>query len=155
MKIKKGKEHITFQQAVKQTSDVAAGFQTRLKALGKYHTKIQVTDGSLLNGSIDIDDCTKKKYPDENRWDYALAYNETIYFVEIHSANTSEVSVVLKKHEWLKNWLNQHAPLINQLKKAKPAYYWIGSNNFNILRSSPQYRRIAQANLMPVSRLQL
>ena len=155
MKIKREKEHITFEQAVKQTPDVSVGFQTGLKALGKYHAKVQVTDGSLLNGSIDIDDCTRKKYPNENRWDYAFAYNEIVYFIEVHSVNTSEVSIVLKKHEWLKKWLNQHAPLINQLKKAKPAYYWISSNNFNILRSSPQYRRIAQANLIPVSQLRL
>ena len=146
---------MTFQQAVEQTPDVATGFQAGLGALGKYRTRIQPTDERFLNGSIDIDSCTREKYPNENRWDYALGYNEVVYFIEVHSANTSEVSVVLKKQEWLKNWLNLKAPLINKLKKAQPAFYWISSNNFNILKSSPQYRRIAQAKLIPFTQLRL
>ena len=155
MKIKKEKEYITFKQAVKQTPDVANGFYSGLEALGKYRTKIQATDEQLLNGSINIDVCTMRKYPDENRWDYAIAYNEFVYFVEVHPANTKEVSVVLKKRQWLKDWLNKEAKLINQLEKAQPAYYWIRSNNFNILKSSPQYRCLAQAKLIPITQLQL
>ena len=146
---------MTFQQVVVQTPDVAIGFRAGLGALGKYRAKVQPIDERLLSGSVDLDDCTKKKYPNANRWDYALAYNEIVYFIEVHSANTSEVSVVLKKLGWLRKWLSLDAPLINQLKKAQPAYYWISSNNFNILKSSPQYRRIVQAKLVPITQLQL
>ncbi|MDR0845136.1 MAG: hypothetical protein LBN71_07930, partial [Tannerella sp.] len=87
-------------------------------------------------------------------WDYAFAYDKEVYFVEIHSANTGQVAVVLKKLRWLKDWLNYHAQEINKLK-AKTPYYWIQSNNWAIPKTSPQYRQIAQAQLVPIRRLEL
>jgi hypothetical protein len=155
MKTEKKTGYITFQQAIEQTPDVAVGFKFGLEALGNHRTKILLTNEQFLNGSIDIDTCTKKKYPDANRWDYALSYNELVYFVEIHPAKTSEVSIVLKKQKWLKDWLNNNAPLINQLKKAQPAYYWISTKNIKILKTSPQYRQLTLANLQPKNQLAL
>ena len=67
---------------------------------------------------------------------------------------TSEVGVVLKKLQWLKDWLNNKAPNINRLKAQTP-YYWIQSNNFAIPKTSPQYKRITQAQLKPIKQLVL
>ena len=91
------KQTLTFEQAVKATPDVENGYKTGLGALGQYKNKINATNTRLLNGSVDIDACTTEKYPNANRWDYALAYNQKVYFVEVHSANTSEVSTVKRK----------------------------------------------------------
>ena len=143
------KQKLTFKEAVQATPDVQNGYQKGLLALGQYAAKISAKDTSLLDGSVDIDTCTTKKYPLGNRWDYALSYNQKVYFVEVHSANTSEVSTMLKKLQWLKDWLNQKAPEINLLPKMQPAYYWIQSGNFNILKESSQYRQIVQAKLKP------
>jgi hypothetical protein len=108
---------MTFKEAVETTPEVATGFQSGLTALdSKYKAKISVLDTRLLEGSVDIDLCTTAKYPNDNRWDYAFAYDKKVYFVEVHTANTSEVSVVLKKLQWLKDWLNNKAPNINRLK---------------------------------------
>ena len=148
------KQTLTFQQAIKATPDVANGYQTGLGALGQYSKKISATNPRLLNGSIDIDACTTAKYPNENRWDYALAYSQKVYFVEVHSASTSQVSVVFRKLQWLKDWLNSEAPEINKLKAQQP-YYWIMTNNNRILRGSSQARQISQAGLNPISQLNL
>jgi hypothetical protein len=146
---------MTFRQAAEGTPDVAGGYQSGLSALGQYSRKVSCKNPRLLEGSIDIDTCTEKKYPTDNRWDYALSYSQKIYFVEVHPANTSEIDAVLKKLQWLKSWLELHAPKINQLSKAQPAFYWIQSGGFAILKNSPQFRRIIQNNLKPTSQLLL
>jgi hypothetical protein len=145
---------MTFKEAVETTPDIATGFQTGLTALGRYKVKISISNTRLLEGSVDIDSCTTAQYPNNNRWDYAFAYNKEIYFIEVHSAYTGEVDVVLKKLQWLKDWLNNKAPNINRLK-AKMPYYWIQSNGFAIPKTSPQYKRITQARLKPIPRLSL
>jgi hypothetical protein len=152
MKIRKP---MTFKQAVEQTPDVANSYQSGLSALGQYATKVSYKDSRLLEGSVDIDTCTTFKYPNDNRWDYVLAYNQKVYFVEVHSANTSQVITVIRKLQWLKNWLNFNAPIINQLPKAQPAYYWIQSGSFAIPKNSPQYRKVIQNRIKPISLLLL
>jgi hypothetical protein len=145
-----------FQTAVENTPDVATCFQVGLRALGQHSQKIALDDTSLCEGSLDIDGCTTRLYPNENRWDYALSYNSEVFFVEVHTANTTEVSTVLRKLQWLKDWLVSEAPEINALKATKHfPYYWIQSSGFDILKTSPQYRRIVQAGLKPIARLNL
>jgi hypothetical protein len=152
--IEMAKQALSFKQAVEATQEIADGYRTGLSALGQYSNKIIVANTRLLNGSVDIDACTVVKYPNENRWDYALAYRQEVYFVEVHSANTSQVSTVLRKLQWLKDWLNSAAPEINKLKAQHP-YYWIMSNKYNILNVTSQARRIAQKGLKPIPCLNL
>ena len=148
------KRTLTFKQAVEVTPDIENGYKIGLSALGQYSNKIKAANTRLLNGSVDIDTCTTAKYPNENRWDYVLAYSQKVYFVEVHSANTSQVSTVLRKLQWLKDWLNSCAPEINKLKAQQP-YYWVMSNNNRILSGSTQARQISQAGLKPISYLNL
>lgn len=147
---------MTFKKAVEDTPDVATNFRTGLSALGTHSSKVTVSDTTQLQGSIDIDSSTTAKYPQANRWDYAFGYRGEAFFIEVHSANTSEVSTVLKKLQWLKGWLNDQAPEINKLKaKNLPPFYWIQSKGFAILKTSPQYRTAAQNKIMPIIKLTL
>lgn len=144
----------SFKEAVSDTPDVAHCYQSGLQALSKFfRAKIQATDTNKLGGSVDLDECVKHIYPNENRWDYILGYSGMAYFIEFHSANTGEVSVMLNKLSWLKNWLHTHAPEINKIKATQSAFIWIQSNGNHILKNSSQERRIAQAGLRPVSKL--
>lgn len=156
MKNKKATSTMTFKQAVEATPDVATGFRTGLSALDKYSSKISVSDTHLLQGSLDIDTCTTAKYPNSNRWDYVFAYKSEAFFIEVHSANSSEVRTVLKKLQWLKDWLHQEAPEINRLKaKSQPSFYWIQSKGFAIPKTSPQYRAAESVGLKPIAKLNL
>ncbi len=144
----------TFKQAVLATPDVATGFKSGLTALGKNSNKVHVNKTNLIQGSIDIDTCTIEKYPNANRWDYAFAYNTEVFFVEVHSAYSAEVSVVLNKLRWLKDWLRNHAPEIEKLKaKSIAPFYWIQSKGFDIPKTSPQYRAAVGAGLKPIGKL--
>ena len=87
-KIKKAKANV-FKIAVEKTSDIANCYQTGLQGLGKYSQKIELSETNQCLGSVDIDLCTKAKYPESNRWDYALCYKKEVFFVEVHGAKTA------------------------------------------------------------------
>jgi hypothetical protein len=156
MKNRKGVAQMTFKEAVEATSDVATCYKQGLSAFGAYSNRIEVLDTMKLQGSVDIDLCTMTKYPNDNRWDYAFAYKGEVFFVEVHSANTSEVKTMLRKLQWLKDWLNLEAPEINKLKaKSAVPFVWIQSKNFQIPKSSPQYFAAKSKGLIPLRRLKL
>lgn len=157
MKKKKPRPRISnkFKEAVESTPDIKECYQTGLQAMGAYSSKVELSDNRECNGSLDIDNCIRKNYPTSNRWDYAFSYKSVAYFVEVHSAETNEVSTVLAKLQWLKDWLKSSAPELLKLKAKKTPYYWIQSGRFNILKNSRQYRQAAQNGILPISKLYL
>lgn len=147
---------MTFKEAVEQTAEISPCFQSGLKALGSNSKKIALSKTSHCEGSVDLDSCLSKMYPQSNRWDYCFAYKGEVFFVEVHSAITSEVSTVLNKLTWLKKWLKDTAPELNNLKAtSKTPYYWIQTSSFDILPQSKQYRQAIQAGIKPIARLEL
>jgi len=145
----------TFKEAVDETPDLTNSYKFGLQAFGRHSEKIIVQETNRIDGSVNIDEVTKSKYPQESRWDYMFSYKNEVYFVEIHSAKTSEVKTVLKKLEWLKNWLNSKAKSVDSLKAKKP-YHWIYSKKFDILSSSSQARLLSQNGLsLPKKELKL
>jgi hypothetical protein len=146
---------MSFKSAVELTSDVATCYRVGLRALGAHSQKIQLGNTTLCEGSVDLDSCTTQLYPQSNRWDYFFSYKSEVYFVEVHGANTSEVSTVLRKLQWLKDWLNSSAPEINKLKSKNNPFYWIQSNGFDIPPTSRQYKQIVQYGIKPIRKLTL
>jgi hypothetical protein len=160
VKVEKGgkkKSANGFQQVVESTSDISNAYRSGLQALKKEHRqKIQLADTSFCEGSVDIDAAVLQTYPQDNRWDYCFSYKTEVFFAEVHSAHTGEVDVVLRKLQWLIDWLNTKAPQLNVLKaKSKHPYYWIQSNGFHILPGSAQFRRVIQEKIKPIAKLKL
>jgi len=157
MGIKNSKSNKTFKQAVEATDEVQHCFmEGKLAILNKERSKVELTESRKCGGSLFIDDCliNQNKYPSENRWDYAIDYNGEVFFIEVHTASTSEVSTVLKKLAWLKDWLIHKAPEINSLRaKTKTPFYWVQSNGYHILPNSSQERLVIQKGLKPISKL--
>ena len=149
-------KELDFKQAVAATIDIKSGYQAGLKALGQDSNKIKLGKTSACGGSVDIDASVKALYPKSNRWDYCFAYKGEVFFVEVHSAITSEVSTVIKKLQWLKDWLTEKAPQL-KIKQAttRTPFYWIQSSNFNIPITSRQYRTVVQAGIKPIAFLEL
>lgn len=142
---------MTFKEAVEQTPQVSGAYKTGLLAFGDYSSKVIVPDNRLLGGSIDIDAATMENYPNNNRWDYAFDYNEETFFIEVHTASTSETSTVLRKLGWLKVWLCEQAPKIDQLKSSKiPPFYWVQYKQYALPAHTPQYRKAVSAKLIPI-----
>lgn len=149
----------TFKIAVEETPEVHLCYcEGKLAILNNERNKVELDDPRKCGGSLFIDQClhVQRLYPNANRWDYAIDYNGEVFFFEIHTANTGEVSTVLNKLAWLKDWLNHTAPAINALKaKTKTSFYWIQSNGYHILKNSSQERAVLQKGLKPISKLVL
>ncbi len=126
----------SFKAVIEETTEVSNCFEEGLKGLGKYSNKVELADPKKCEGSVDIDACVAKYYPNESRWDYVFGYKGEAFFIEVHSADTSEVGVVLKKLQWLKNWLNSQAPELNKIKAKGQTFYWIQSKGNHILKNS-------------------
>lgn len=142
----KGSPRNKFKTAVESIPEVADGYRAGLQALESNANKIKVRDTRLLSGSIDIDKCTKDNYPEENRWDYAVGYNDKAYFIEIHGASPGEVKTVISKAEWLKSWLRKIGKPLLEIQ-ASNTLYWIATGKVAILQNSTYRKQLATKNI--------
>ncbi len=144
---RKGSPSNKFKSAVESIPEVADGYRPGLQALESNASKIKVRDTRLLSGSIDIDKCTKNNYPEENRWDYAVGYNDKAYFIEIHGASSpGEVKTIISKAEWLKSWLRKTGKPLLEIQ-ASNTLYWIATGKVTILQASKYRKQLATKNI--------
>lgn len=135
-----------FTEAVKNTPEISLGLRSGLQALKNDTGGVKATDNRKLNGSVDIDETTKNLYPEASRWDYVIGYEGKAYFLEVHSANTSDVDDMLKKADWLRQWLNTQAPELKAISGSN-CFYWVSPGAYNIAPHSPQARKLAQSKV--------
>lgn len=145
-----------FQVAIENTEEVKNGFCVGKQAIKRAdRNKVDATIGNKLQGSLDIDNQVKVLYPHEPRWDYALSYDDKIYYIEIHPAETSEVEKVVNKVKWLKGWLNTKATEINKLPKAEHPYTWIQSGRYAILPTAKEKMKLSVVGIATTNKLSL
>lgn len=144
---------MSFKKSIKKTPSISGCYEEGLRAMGSYSTKVQATNNSLLCGSVDLDACIKKANPHSSRWDYIVGYNEKAYFVEVHPASSSEVSTVLLKVNWLRNWLKHEGAAISAIHHDGKNFHWIPTNGVDI-RGKGQFL-LAQNKIVVVNRLRL
>lgn len=140
-----------FKTAVENTPDVANGYNYGLQALEKADKNVvKLKDNFKADGSLNIDKETKALYPKDSRWDYAIGYDGKVYFVEVHPANTSNISEMAKKKEWLKNWLSLKAPLLDDLPSGHPRFLWAATESgVHISKQASYTRKLAQLGFNP------
>ena len=93
---------------------------------------------------MDIDSAVKDLYPEENRWDYAIGYDDKVCFVEVHPASTREVETMLKKLSWLKQWLKNKAPKLSSMEKTQEPYIWLSTKSTHILPNSRYSKKLSK-----------
>lgn len=145
-----------FQQAIEATSEVKDGYCSGLKAVkGSDRSKFIISDTSLIDGSLDIDSSVKHLYPNDNRWDYAVSYDNKLFFVEIHPAFDKEIKRMSDKLKWLKTWLKVKAPNLESLPKSERPFCWIASGETGFLPTSTSRRKIAMLGLYYENKMKL
>jgi hypothetical protein len=134
-----------FDTAIRTTNPrllLKPGLQAIKKREG--HGQIVADDPQRLLGSAAIDDACRPAYPRDERWDYVIGYNRAgrafAHFVEVHSAETSEVSKMERKLRWLRDFLLQ--PSQRKLAALDHEFHWVASGRFNIPQHLPQYRTL-------------
>lgn len=125
------------------------------------HSKqVQCSTTRRLTGSVALD-AELRRDPSHSRaarWDYGIGYAspagvERALWIEIHPANTSEVSRVLEKLAWLKRWLHEEAVELGALttlghESSPGPYVWLATESGTHIQSgSSAARRLAQAGL--------
>jgi len=148
---------LNFKQAVEATKEIKTCYKVGKGAIPTAdRNKIEFAEPQKCGGSVFIDYCLleKKLYLNDSRWDYVVDYKGESIFIEVHNANSKEVSVVIKKLDWLKIWLRDNAPELNKLKGSKP-FYWIQSSGYHIPQNSRYERLAIQSGIKPISKLLL
>lgn len=146
-----------FKTAVKRTAEIAPYLKSQLTALISAHkNSIILSIPRRITGSVNIDAALQSAYPNANRWDYAIGYylshqDDKVFFVEFHKANVKEVSLVLKKKQWLERWMDGKP--INNLRQRE--FVWVSAGGINIPLNSPQIRNLNTNGIQLVRRLKL
>ena len=118
---------MNFIDAVQSIPEIAQCLKAGLQALGANSRKIEVLESRDLTGSVDIDTCLKRRYPNDPRWDYVFGYKDHIYYVEVHPAdNTRKVGEVTAKLRWLRQWCQRSARSLEDLE-GQSTYHWIST----------------------------
>ncbi|MDD2710087.1 MAG: hypothetical protein PHV34_19055 [Verrucomicrobiae bacterium] len=112
--------------------------------------KLEATSTNFLRGSVDIDSALQKDQPQANRWDFAVGYQhanqgaEFVYWIETHTGSDNQIKAVLKKFEWLKEWLKGDG---KELAKFDKRFVWIPSGPTSFTKGSRQVRQLSEKGL--------
>jgi hypothetical protein len=142
-----------FKEAVEATPNLQGKWIAGLGALrreDKPHVKPEDTTTTRLRGSVYIDRALQAQDPHGNRWDFAIGYQHTnrsdefIYWVETHTGSDSQISVMLRKLDWLKAWLKGDG---KELAKFDKLYVWAPSGATSFTKGATQVKILATKGL--------
>ena len=136
---------MNFADAVRGTPEIAECLKKGLQALGANSNKVEVRVTRDLKGSVNIDGCLAKNYPNASRWDYVFGYKDRIYYVEVHQGKTSEVGNVIAKFNWLKQWREHSATSLESLKD-RSSHHWVSTRGTAPIGKRSKYRRMLNQN---------
>jgi len=135
--------HKVFELAIEKADHLQLKNGLAAVKRGEGKGRILAKDSKQVLGSAEIDGDCRRAAPNANRWDYVIGYNRSgkvvAYFVEVHSALTSEVSTIERKLDWL---LDEFLRRKNSDKLAALSreMHWVASGNVKIPRHTRQYR---------------
>lgn len=142
---------MSFKTAVEQTKHLETAWKAGLQALrAEDRLHIDPQDPRRLRGSLDVDAAWHQLDPQGNRWDFGIAYQHTnrteecVYWVETHTASDSQVKKVIKKAQWLLNWLKTGGRKLAQFERE---ILWVSSGATSFTLTSPQKKQMALAGL--------
>jgi hypothetical protein len=103
-----------------------------------------------IGDSLNLDDVLKAAHPNDNRWDYLVGISQSnaVVAIEVHHANSDQVSVIIRKKIAAKSQLQSHTKSGFHIRK----WVWISSGAVNILRLDKEKLRLAAAGIQLVGR---
>jgi hypothetical protein len=148
-----------FREAVEDTAAIRGQYREGLQGVRNVdRSRLSCATPRRLCGSVDLDGALRLVHPNDPRWDYAIGVsegvqNDTVIWVEVHPASSCHVEEVLRKLQWLKDWLRYDAPAMGRLPRH---FRWIATGTVSFRRGSREEKKIAQRGLrFPVKQLDL
>jgi hypothetical protein len=143
---------VTFKEAVARTPHLETAWRDGLQALrAEDKPHVRAEDTWQLRGSVDVDTALLPLEPQANRWDFAIGHQHTnrkdefIYWVETHTGSDDQIKVVLRKLDWLRNWLRRDG---QHLCKFDGDFIWVSSGHTLFTKGSAQVKILAQRGLI-------
>lgn len=142
-----------FRSAVEDVAALREHYRAGLQALPPAAAdKIEAKDPRSLTGSVDLDNALKRLHPEEPRWDYALGVRvsgtrDRAIFLEVHPATSAEVKSVIRKKEWIDQWL-QSKPGGQSILKLDRTYIWVASGRNLLTKTSQDLKRLATMGIL-------
>ena len=104
-----------------------------------------------VGDSLDLDEATRRAYPNDNRWDYLLSVpaSARIVGMEPHTAKDAEIAVVIKKKATAVAVLRSHL----RPRAAIDDWLWVASGPVGFSRMERARRRLDQSGITFVGRL--
>ena len=144
-----------FKKAVTGTNGISAAYCRGLRALKAIDQhRISAISTRSIQGSVDIDTSLKPKFPQSNRWDYAIGYKRSahghvVYWVEVHPASPGDVKIILAKLDWLLDWLKESN---SPLSRVPREFIWVSSGKTILSPRSPEVKKLASRGVRSVGR---
>ena len=134
---------MNFIDAIRSISEITQCLKNGLQALErKDKDSIKYNSSRDLKGSVYIDKCLERHFPNEPRWDYVIGYKDRVFYVEVHPAdNTRKVREILGKLDWLKH----SAKKLGELEDSS-TFHWISTGSTNTSIKRGKYRQILAQN---------
>jgi hypothetical protein len=97
---------------------------------------------SAFSDSLDLDEATRVEFPNDARWDYLLGHTDSSHVValETHSAQTSQVSLVIQKRTASRRHLQAHLADGHQVA----AWYWAASGRVDFVPHEKTMNRLSE-----------
>ena len=141
-----------FEEAV-ANSEARGSYRVGLKALTEGdRNRLSCQNTRKISGSLNLDSALAQIYPNASRWDYGIGIrkkvsNDKAIWVEVHPGDGNQVSKIIEKLRWLKNWLKNNGGDLLTITEGDYPYVWVASGRVSFQRNSPQARRLALAGI--------
>jgi hypothetical protein len=119
-------------------------FSTRDKSL------IAMSERAKIGDSLDLDEALRPTFPQDNRWDYLVSIpgSAKILALEPHSANDSEISVVIAKKRHAVTQLRTHLKPGHRVSE----WLWVSHGRTSFSAMDRASKRLAQAGIRYVGK---
>lgn len=129
-----------------QKSYLAAAIKNGIQAVPSQNRKhIHESVRAEFSDSLDLDDASRQRHPNDARWDYLLghALSDRVVAVETHSADTSQVSKVIEKRAASLGHLRGELGAGHNVA----AWYWAASGRVDFVPLEKTLLRLEQSGI--------
>ncbi len=137
--------------ALRSSSTLRASVYDGIDALERGHRDILHDQIKRDFGdSLNLDDALQRAHPGSNRWDYLLGHepSQALVGMEVHSAHTGEVSVLIAKKQDALDQLRGHLRDGQRVDR----WLWVASGSVQILDLDKVRRKLDQHGITFIGR---
>lgn len=124
-----------------------------LEALGSERSRVESRNTRDITGSVNIEAAQHSISRNARTWDYGIGFrsvnHEVAVWVEVHSANSRHVGIILEKFASLEQFLCDHATALGAMPRR---VIWLATDAVALPPNSAERRKLNQSGIQLHSR---